>query len=302
MSTKNRMALGVSPLFLRVALAVTFIWAGMGKLRGTMEVDGETAAVLANMGVIKPTTPATGTDAGKNGGAGGASGGNGTTPEKPLPPPTEGTTPPPQDGSVDGGTGGAGEAHLVLASLQDTSAGAPAGASPGVQPPATTGQYTAADFPDKVTVKPLYTIASMLHAYAHPKATPENPNPKPLWPPALASGRMPVILAWLVTIAELGGGVLVAIGLCTRLAAFSLAFVMAGAMWLTQIGPAVVSGKTILGFLPEYARYSPDWQHLLFQFILFAMAMALFFSGPGYMAADHALFGAGRKNDDHDGE
>lgn len=289
MSTKNRMALGVSPLFLRVALAITFIWAGMGKLWGTMEVDGEMAAVLANMGVIKPKTPATGTTT--DGGV------KPPAPDKPLPPPTGETKPAPSDGSVDAGV----EPRVVLAAFQDT--GAPVGSTPGASPTlAQAGQYTAADFPDKVSVKPLYLMAASLHMLAHPKATPEKPAPMAIWPPALAEGRMPVIIAWLVTIAELGGGILVALGLCTRLAALSLAGVMVGAMWLTQIGPAIAKGDAILGFLPNHARYGMEWQDLLLQFVLFATAMALFFSGPGFMAADHALFGPRRRNDDHDGE
>ena len=54
---RDRMALGVSPLFIRVALAATFLWAGAGKLFfKDMEVQGEQAAILANMGVsITPT-------------------------------------------------------------------------------------------------------------------------------------------------------------------------------------------------------------------------------------------------------
>lgn len=286
MSTKYRMAAGVSPMFLRAALAVTFIWAGMGKLRGTTEVDGETAAVLANMGVITPASAAT-------------PGTNPAAPAKPLPPPSddrkapgdakpkEEPKAPANDGHVEAGTSGA---RIVTVAQQG--GGAASGAT----------TYTAADFPSKVPVKNVYMVAVMIHNAAHPTATPENPNPKAYWPAALANGRWPVIQAWLVMAAELGGGVLAAIGLCTRLAGFSLAVVMAGAMWLAQIGPAVMSGHTVLGFLPDLPRYDPSWMYLLFPFILFMSAVALMFSGAGYMAMDHLLFGGGSQHEDHDGE
>jgi uncharacterized membrane protein YphA (DoxX/SURF4 family) len=252
-----------------------------------MEVDGETAAVLANLGVITPATPTPGTDPG--------------APVKPLPPPAGDSKPAPKDGSANAGPA---EARIVRAAWQDGGKGAPAGAGQGTTsaPPGQAGTYTAADFPDKIKVKPVYLLAAMIHNAAHPKPTPENPNPMALWPASLASGRLPVIIAWLVLAAELGGGVLVALGLCTRLAALSLVGVMAGAMWLTQIGPAVASGHTVLGFLPDYPRYGMEWTTLLLQFVLFCMALALLFSGPGFMAADHALFGGRRKTDDHDGE
>lgn len=286
MSTRHSRSRSFAPVWLRLALGITFIWAGMAKIRATMEVDGEQAAILANMGVLKP--------------AGGPSASPGT-PTTPLPPPAE-TVSPEEDapakpqGSLDPVEG---HARIVRVAMQDAQGTAPSAAAPAQSAPP---QYTAADFPDKVRVKTVYLLAASLYSAAHPTATPERPSPMPLWPPALASGRMPVVLAWLVAIAELGGGILVLIGLCTRFGAFSLAFVMAGAMWLTQIGPAVQSGKTVLGFLPDYARYDgAAWTPLLFQFALFSMAMALLFTGPGIMAADHALFGR-RRVEDHDDE
>jgi uncharacterized membrane protein YphA (DoxX/SURF4 family) len=295
MSTKYRMAAGVAPMFLRVALAVVFIWAGMAKLRGMTSVDGETAAVLANMGVITPPAPASGANPG--------------APSKPLPPsstpageqksppdskPAEEPKAPASGGHVEAGTSGA---RIVTVAQQGGGATQPAGNGG-----AGGTTYTAADFPEKVPVKNVYMVALMIHNAAHPKATPENPTPRAYWPAALASGRWPVIQAWLVMAAELGGGVLAGIGLCTRLAGFSLAVVMAGAMWLAQIGPAVASGHTVLGFLPDLPRYDPAWTYLLFPFVLFAAAVALMFSGAGYMAADHLLFGGGSRHEDHDGE
>jgi uncharacterized membrane protein YphA (DoxX/SURF4 family) len=44
----------IAPIFLRAALAVTFLWAGFGKVLETMPVSGVEAAALANMGVVTP--------------------------------------------------------------------------------------------------------------------------------------------------------------------------------------------------------------------------------------------------------
>ncbi|MBL8877271.1 MAG: DoxX family protein [Phycisphaerae bacterium] len=51
MTSREHMAVSIAPLFLRLVLSVTFIWAGLGKMLADMPVRGERAAVLANMGV-----------------------------------------------------------------------------------------------------------------------------------------------------------------------------------------------------------------------------------------------------------
>jgi uncharacterized membrane protein YphA (DoxX/SURF4 family) len=280
------MALGVAPLLLRTMLAVTFIWAGLGKVRSTEQVQGEDAAILANMGVLSKSSPKVSPG----------------TPAAPLPTPSGnehggGTGTPGEKGTTDSNVRGVdGDGWRIARVAQDT--GAPAGSTPGTTP---SGQFSAADFPEPVSVSRTDLLALSLYKAAHPVAAEGAPVPKPLWPPALASGRLPVIFAYLVVAAELGGGLLVAIGLCTRLAALSIAGVMVGAMWLTQFGPAWQSGKTIWGFLPDYPTYGGEWMMLQWQFGLCLAALALFFTGPGYMALDHALFGR-RRSDDHDGE
>lgn len=282
MSTRHRMALGVAPLLLRAALAVIFIWAGLGKVRAFDEVKGEDAAILANMGLLSKNSPKV----------------TPGTPAAPLPPAdgSHGTpgSAPSKDSNVGAPSFGGGE----LLRVSQPGGSAPSGATPGTVP---TGQFTAEDFPDPVKVPRADLLALSLHQAAFPKAKEGEPAPKPLWPPALATGRLPVIFAYLVVAAELGGGILVAIGLCTRLAAASIAGVMVGAMWLTQFGPGWQAGTLRWGFLPDYPTYGMEWMMLLWQFTLCFAALALFFTGPGYMALDHALFGR-RRNDDHDGE
>ena len=300
MSTRYRMALGVSPLILRLALAVTFIWAGLGKIATTMEVDGHMAAILGNMGILKPS----GAGAGSGGGAGATNSGTpgSSAPTTPLPPPTEVIEKSdPTDGSVDAGERGEGYALARVA--QDTTEQPSTGNGTSTAPAQAAPRYTAADFPEPVRVKPVYLLAASLWMAAHPQAREDGVVPMPLWPPALAEGKLPLIFAVLVLAAELGGGVMVLIGLLTRFAAFSIAMVMAGAMWLTQFGPAIQSGKAVLGILPPHAAFDgQSWMPLMWLMALFAMALALMFSGPGYMALDHALFGGRRRREDHDGE
>ena len=303
MNTRYRMALGVSPLVLRLALAATFIWAGLAKVATKMEIDANTAAILGNMGVLKPTGAATGgAGVGTSGATDGGTPGS-SAPTTPLPPPSEVIEKSdPTEGSVDAGRLH-GAAYSLVSVAQEASSppvtgnGTPAPPAPGA------GKYTAADFPEPVSVKPVYLLAASLWMAAHPQAREDGTIPMPLWPPALAEGKLPLIFAVLVLAAELGGGVLVLIGLLTRFAAFSIAMVLAGAMWLTQFGPAIQSGKTVLGFLPDHPAFDGmAWMPLMWLMALFAMALALFFSGPGYMALDHALFGGRRRLEDHDGE
>ena len=48
----------VAPLLLRIALGITFVWAGLGKLVPLVEYKGQDAAILANLGTgVAPTHP-----------------------------------------------------------------------------------------------------------------------------------------------------------------------------------------------------------------------------------------------------
>lgn len=61
MLVRERVALTVPPLILRVLLAATFLWLGLGGIFREFPVQGEQAAALANAGVIAP--PGGGTQA-----------------------------------------------------------------------------------------------------------------------------------------------------------------------------------------------------------------------------------------------
>ncbi len=277
MRFRDSVALNFAPLFLRAALGIVFLMAGAVKVFHDMEVSGESAALLANYGIIKPAGAAPQPTAP-------------TVPE--LPPPEE-------DGTVRAPGAGAtlaSQPNYALASAW--------------QPP----RYTAADFPDPVRVRSMNGLVLFLHSAVHPPLHPETSAPlRPLWPDFDRSRDFdpwPVYAARAVAFTELIGGAFVLIGLLTRFGALGLAGVMLGAMWLTEFGPAIQTGDTFLGFLPDHAWHDGEsWQHLLFQFTLFAGAMSLFCTGSGTLAADR-FFASGpgespkkkkrKPRDDHD--
>jgi len=273
MNYRQRMGLGVAPLLLRLALAVTFIWAGLGKIMTEIPVSGARAAALANMGVTVPGAPVLPAPAAAD-------------------PSTNSGDPQPADGFRDPPPG-----------VNSLAPGAPSG---GAAPAATTPpplRYAAVDFPEPVNVRALYGIALHLHAAANPLPTPDGHTPPALWPARLAQDATPRYLAWIVTLTELIGGFLLLIGLLTRLSALGVALVMMGAIWLDQIGPAVQAGQTVLGFLPNRPAFDVEaWRPLLLQFTLLMAALAVVLAGSGTLAIDNILFGRPRRTDDDDDE
>ncbi|MBL8757211.1 MAG: DoxX family membrane protein [Phycisphaerae bacterium] len=346
MKLSQRIALAWTPLCLRLALGVTFLWAGGGKVVEFIEVQGQSAATLANMGVALAPAPAH------------------TPPPAPVPQPTNGAPKPagpdrplpptdaepakkepekpagakaapkpgtkraqpahPDNGAstpalpADAPPSGSGKGKVVPVSRPRTTTAAldepptppgivPADAPTGPIPAAkaqtapaggsggpTGSARTAADFPEPVRVRRLYGLALLLHSAANPAPSPDGKPRMPLWPPQAVTGSLPVYFAWAAALTELVGGGLVLVGLLTRLSALAQAGVMAVALWLTQIGPAVQSGRTLLGFLPDRPPFSVEgWMPVLWIFALLMAALALFFSGPGVAALDQVIFGGG---------
>lgn len=196
----------------------------------------------------------------------------------------------------------AGERAAALANMGAISP-APAGGTAITSRP-----YTAADFPEPVRALRVHGLALTIHRAAHPlPVAPPNGGapvqPRAIWPASLGDGAWPRSLAWAAAFTELIGGVCLLAGLLTRLWALAIAGIMLGAIWLTEIGPAIQAGQTVLGFLPAYERFAPlEWQRLMFQFALLMSAVALVFLGPGRASIDHALFGPSRDEDDDDDE
>jgi uncharacterized membrane protein YphA (DoxX/SURF4 family) len=271
-----------APFLLRLALGATFLWAGFGKIYSDSQVQGERAALLANMGVSAVLSA-------KGGAEGGDSKAKAPTPKKDppesAPEPSDRPTPKeplPSRGSPSADAGGA---HLTIMPLvamatQDTRTG-----------------HSAEDFPEPIKVKRLYELALGLHAAANPAANADGKPGMPLWPPAAANGSWPVYLAWAVTLAEVVGGFSLLAGFLTRLGGFSIAFVMAGAIWLTEVGPAVQSGNTWLFVLPDHPAFGGigeeggSYMMLLWQGTLLASSLAVLLLGPGCLSLDGLLFG-----------
>jgi len=194
---------GVAPVFLRLALGLTFLWAGLGKIADKMEVTPTESAALQSRGVV-----------------------------------------------VEGGT------------------------------EATGGR-----------VPRVHSITLLLHHGAEAGKKADGTATFPLVPAWASQGKTPMFVAWGVAIAEVAGGMLVLAGLFTRLGAVLLAGVMCGAIWLTEIGPAMQAGTTMLGVLPDRPTFDARaWSPLLWQVCLLMSSLALATLGSGWLAMDRALF------------
>jgi uncharacterized membrane protein YphA (DoxX/SURF4 family) len=255
----------IAPIFLRVAVGVTFLWAGLGKLEGEMRVSGESAAALANMGLhaARKQAQAPGPVA----------------PSAPAPEPVMPDGQSPQSPHADGPAVDAKPADAVLPEKPATAEGTSAHV------------YSAAEFLKEIEVKRVYGLALTLHKAAHPVPRADASVPATLWPARLGRGGWPLFFAWSVAIVEVVGGVCVLVGLLTRAGAVALAGVMLGAVWLTEIGPAVQAGTTVLGFIPDRDWLAVDqWKTLLWQFALLMGACALACLGSGALGFDRKLF------------
>lgn len=262
MSTRDSFAVSVAPIFLRLVLGTTFIWAGLGKFMADMPVKGEQAAALANMGVTSVQTKA-----------------NSAAPE-PAKPAKDPAAPKdaPKDGPKKTKAEGPTESTVRLASF----------AVIPVQNSART--FTAADFPNEIQVARMYGIALAVQGAG--KVPADSKAAFPLFPPQVTEGQWPLYQAWAVALTELIGGFLVLTGLLTRFASFCIAGVMLGAIWLTEVGPAVQSGNALFFILPANREtFGGDWNTLIIQCSMLAMALNLLFAGAGGLSMDRAISG-----------
>lgn len=286
----------IAPLPLRVALGVTFLWAGIGKIEATFGVKGEQAATLATMGVEKvrsaappgptkppetpaptppPTTPPP--DPAQPGG-----------PVITQPPPaTPPTSPPDQQPQATPEHAPRAHAPAPFPTLAQVTAPS---LSSGVGQPDPKRPYAANEFPDDIQVSRLYGLSLLIHKAAFPP--PEaGATPMSLWPHRLARGAWPVWLAWSVAISEILAGLCVLIGLFTRPAGVVLIGVMLGAVWLTELGPSIQAGKTVLGFIPDRDPFAIEaWTRLLWQMALVLSSVTLVLLGGGSLSLDRKFF------------
>jgi uncharacterized membrane protein YphA (DoxX/SURF4 family) len=291
MRLRDSVALTLPSFILRVVLGVTFLWAGTGKLMGTMEVSGDDAARLANLGVDLDPIQSSQPDANQPGTNQPT---NDPEPANPLPdapvttePETPTTQSPDPAGDEANNTDQpADPAQDIQQQVEDIKkqieqATQPQG-TPKSDPPAATGSdtskgnrvnqissmtmpaytltpvqqvsgnRTASDYPEPLQCQRVYSIALMISKAADPGLTPDSQPITPTMPSKLASGPWPKILAWSAAITEIVAGAFLILGLLTRLSALGIFGVMLVAMWMTQIGPAALhSTDAILGFIPN---------------------------------------------------
>jgi len=311
MSFRTTLALNVAPLCLRLALASTFIWAGVSKVayRTTIS-DPNDIAVLVEWGQIGPESaaiPAPPLDNPEE-----------VQPEPDVIPPETVIpetipdvvpedepvlTPPPADYQPAEDIAPEEPIEETQPPADDLPPEDPAATDDEVAPvedgsnamPVAFQAQTNSVSAQPVEVKRVMGLALSLHHAANPGVDDQGQALMPLWPDALAKGTLPVVFAWVAAILELVCGAAMLIGFFTRLAALPLAGTMLTAMWLTQIGPAIQSGSAVLGFLPpgmfEMGASGPVYTHLFWQFALLMSALAIFLMGPGALSIDRLIFG-----------
>jgi uncharacterized membrane protein YphA (DoxX/SURF4 family) len=156
--------------------------------------------------------------------------------------------------------------------------------------------------PTPGTQKRYHNLSRLIVASAHPGFDANGDELKPIWPKQLATGHWPNTLALAAGISELLGGLLLLVGLFTRFGAIMTFSVMAVAIWLTQIGPAMQAGGALFGFLPPYGAFDldasgkPVWMPLLWLAALGASSAAVVFLGGGTLSLDRVIFGSGARS------
>ncbi len=304
MRFRDKLCLCCTPCIIRLVLAATFLWAGYGKIFTSPEYTPAQAATLANLGVEHVQNQAI---MGSN------------RPEEAAPAADD----PPRvvdsnvNADLDDLEDMAAGAIFMLAqnsladkpaepeasSPDDTSpnkpnpdANAPAAAPPMAH------HYTAADFSGPITARGHRQVALLVYHATH-----REDGAASLLPDMFSKNPWPSLLGQAVGYTEFLAGVLLLIGLLTRLSGLALVGVMAGAIWLTAIGPIVfpaagVSAGSFLGFLPNLAYTGAEagasfnaWSSLLWQLALLTMGLAAFISGPGILSLDGLFFGKKRK-------
>ncbi len=283
MRFRDQVALTLPALFLRITLCLIFLWAGLGKILGETTVTGADAARLANLGItlaplsgVTPPPPSTPTPA--------------ETPTRPLPepslPPTDLVTP--DQPSVPSAEQSVADPDAPISSLSIMLT------EPRWIPVRLTrAPLNAADFPAEYRVQRVHNITLLLSRAASPGLDAQSrpiPRTMPSW---IGHDRWPVILAWTAAVSELLAAFMLLFGVLTRFGALLVVGIMLQAMWLTEIGPAVVGRiEAHFGFIPNLGDpWAPlTFQALFYQLCCLTMAAAVFFLGSGPIGFDRAIF------------
>jgi uncharacterized membrane protein YphA (DoxX/SURF4 family) len=153
-------------------------------------------------------------------------------------------------------------------------------------------RYSPSDFPDPIDTLRVNGLVLLMHKAADGDRFTADRDPiGPIWPGWAGDAPWVKVLAWLAAITEVLFGFLLLIGLFTRLGALNMCGIMLVAIWLTQIGPAIQTGQTMLGFLPNHDVFDTSaWQPLLFQVSVLAGSGSLLLLGPGSISVDAMAF------------
>ncbi|MEM1330413.1 MAG: DoxX family protein [Planctomycetota bacterium] len=273
MTFRERLAINAAPIPLRLILAVTFLWAGLGKVVNDAPFQGGAAATLANLGVDM------GLDA---------------PPQRNAPAPAPALEPTPEPEASTGDTAPttpeAGVDPELPGESETESPEPEAAAAPEPEQAVNPARFEASDFPEPVNKPALYGLALLMHGAANPQPADDGTTPDAIWPEQLGGAPWVVVMAWFAAITEILAGLFVLIGLMTRLSALALAGTMLTAAWLTEMGPAVQSGTALLGFLPGHDLTNLGaWTKFLWQMALLCAAVSLLFAGPGWPSVDRAM-------------
>jgi uncharacterized membrane protein YphA (DoxX/SURF4 family) len=105
------------------------------------------------------------------------------------------------------------------------------------------------------------------------------------WPTSL----QPALVAWLAAIIELVGGVMILIGLFSRVWAVGMAASRACALYLTSY-PAIMEHSL-------FALPAGDYNRLICLLAVFVLAVAVAMTGPGGLSLDRAVFRRSPRSD-----
>ncbi len=312
MRLRDSIALTLPSFLLRLVLGITFLWAGTGNLVGTMQVSGDDAARLANLGIdLDPISETPASAAIEEPEAD-------PEPVSPLPNTAdEATTPavPETDAESASNEDLQQQADEIIDQIEKSTPRTDPPTDPPTEPTTSTGVErlglhaqpaytlrrvqnssagrTGSDFPEPLECQRVYSIALMLSKAADPGLTPDSQPITPIMPAMFANGPWPKLLAWCAAITELVAGAFLILGLLTRISALGTFCVMLVAMWMTQFGPAAMHDtNAILGFIPRADDlFSPAaYGQLLWQLALAAMSLAVIFLGSGAIGLDRLFF------------
>ena len=273
MTFRQKLGLRLPPILLRLALATTFIWSGSGKFWGPVTLSPAQEATLSAI---------------KSGGAPAAS-----PNQTPAAPDADNADQNADQNADENASSTALAPRYQLILVQDT--------------PDTDADQTDADQDQSVEKSASkYHTVDLIALQIHSQATP-NQDGKRLLPAFMGRGKWPIRLAYAVGVTELLGGIMLLLGLFTRLWSLGLAGVMVGALWMTAIGPVVVYGETgwpgFLPVLPAIDHFDiAAWMQWILQLNLLAGALSLACLGAGGLSFDRLFFPTERKTKNNIGD